>query len=116
MAWEWFSWFRRSPKEAGEAFFELNQGLIAERLASDIYKDLAEVAEANLETLARIAEFSRKFEGGDQVLAEAARGNREGLAALLATPPPLFPPDPEARREAMQLPSDGSTASQPMPA
>src|SRR4051812_5942246 len=114
MAWEWLSWFRRNPKEAHEAVFDLGQGVIAERRASAALKDLAQVGEENLQTLAGVVESSRKYEGGDQDVAEAARAYREGFAALLTTPAHLFPSDGEARREAMQLPSDGSTSSQPM--
>src|SRR4051812_31683323 len=115
MPWEWLSWFRRNPKEAHEAIFDIDQGVIAERRASAALKDFAEVGEENLETLARVVEASRKFEGGDQVVAAAARAYREGLAALVATPTHLLPTDAEARREAMQIPFNGSTTSQPMP-
>ncbi|WP_435022713.1 hypothetical protein TA3x_005803 (plasmid) [Tundrisphaera sp. TA3] len=115
MAWKWLSLLIQNRKQAHEAIFDLDQGVIAEQRASSALKDLAEVAEANLETLNQVAEFSKKFEGGDQVVAAAALAYREGLAALVATPTHLFPTDPEARREVMQRPSMGSTISRPMP-
>lgn len=114
MAWQWLSWLRRDRREAHEAIFDLDQGVIAERRASAAMKDLAEVAKEKLETFADLVEESKKFEGGDQVVAAAAQEIRKGFAALIATPAHLFPADPEDRREAMQVPSDGSTASQPM--
>ena len=115
MAWKWLALFRQDRRQAHEAIFDLDQGVIAEQRASLALKDLAEVGESNLETLAQVVEASRRFEGGDQVVADAARAYREGLAALVATPAHLFPAEADARREAMQTPSIGSTASRPTP-
>lgn len=115
MPWKWLSLIIQNRRQAHEAIFDLDQGVIAEQRASVALKDLAEVAEANLGTLAQIVEASKKFEGGDQVVAAAARAYREGLAALVATPTHIFPAEAEARRESMQTPSIGSTASRPTP-
>lgn len=115
MPWKWLSLIIQNRKQAHEAIFDLDQGVIAEQRASVALKELAEVAEANLGTLAQVVEVSKKFEGGDQLVAAAARAYREGLAALVATPTHLFPAEATARRESMQTPSIGSTISRPTP-
>lgn len=114
MAWRFFSMFRQSRDEEGhEAVFSLKQGVVAERRASVAFKDLAAIGEENLKTLEEIIDVAQQFEERDKVVAAAAKAYREGLASLIATPLSHYPADAEARREVLQSPSNGSTASQP---
>jgi len=114
MKFDWFNSFRRNREETHEAIFDLDQGVVAERRAADALRDLAEVGRQKLETISRIEKDTQRFEEeGGELAAEAARAYREGLAALLSMPLHLFPSEPEARLEAMNRPSDGSTSSRP---
>lgn len=111
MIGKFLDFFIRNPRRGHEELFEFKQGVIAERHLLESGKDAAEIGREKLETLSEVIETAKRFEGGDEVLAAAAQAYREGLAALLATPTHLYPSDEEARREAMERPSNGSTAS-----
>jgi hypothetical protein len=110
MIGKFLEFFMRNPRRGHEELFECNQGVLAERHLLEVSKDAAVIGREKLETLARVLEASKEFEGGDEVLAAAAQAYREGMAALLATPLHLFPDDREIRRAAMGRPSEGSTA------
>lgn len=111
---ELFARFRQNRKETHEAIFDLEQAAIAEERSVAVLKDVSATGGEKLRLLQEVAEIAREMEqGGDEVLAEAARAYREGLAELIAAPLHFFPADGDARREAMQIPSDGSTDSRP---
>ena len=112
MQWlQWLNLFRRSPKQAHRASFELGQAAAAEEHAVEVLEDLEKINQRKLDVLSRIHELSRRYDDGDELMAQAVEAYREGIRNLMATPISLHPADKEARREAMEGPSESSTGS-----
>ncbi|OJW05287.1 MAG: hypothetical protein BGO49_31155 [Planctomycetales bacterium 71-10] len=110
----WKLWLRlwaTDWKEAHRATFGLGQASVAEEFSLKAAEDVAATGRRKLELLSQIAEDARRFEDGDELVAEAARAYREGIRTLIATPLSLFPADEGARRDVLENPSDGSTGS-----
>lgn len=112
MQWlQWLNLFRRSPKHAHRASFELGQAAAAEEHAVEVLEDLEKINKRKLDVLSRIQELSRQYDDGDELMAQAVEAYREGIRNLTAAPIALQPADKEARREAMEGPSESSTGS-----
>ena len=112
MQWlQWLNLFRRSPKQAHRASFELAQAAAAEEHAVEVLEDLEKINKRKLDVLSRIHELSRQYDDGDELMAQAVEAYREGIRNLTAAPIAMHPADKEARREAMEGPSESSTGS-----
>src|SRR3954451_14422463 len=89
---------RNAFREFAAEEVDLRVGIEFERRKTEHARDLAEVGSQNLELLSSIEKTARDYNDGSDLMAEATRLYREGVAKVLLEP--IIPgEDPERKME-----------------